>query len=83
MSEEQGIVFDLNALTYNEVQKLDLLEPAEQEAYSIQLVAKAVTEWPFESDKTEAGIRELGLLDFMALQRAFNDALEVAFKRIE
>jgi len=83
MGEEQRFVFDLNAVTYNEVQKLDILDPGEQEEYSISLVVKSLVKWPFEADVSKTAVGELGLLDFMELQNAFSAALEIAFKRDE
>jgi len=84
MSEEkERFEFDLNAITYDEIQQLDLMEPIEQEAHSIKLVVKSLKHWPFEVKISEANIRQLGMLDFVELQQAFSAVLASAFKSIK
>jgi len=83
MSEEkERFEFDLNKITYGEIQQLGLMEPLEQEEYSIKLVVQTLVSWPFDSDITNDSIRGLGMLDFIELQEAFTAVLDNAFKSL-
>jgi len=83
MSEEkERFVFDLNAITYEEIQQLDLMERGEQEVFSIGLVAKTLVKWPYDKEITVANIRKLGMLNFVELQQAFTMTLNNAFKSL-
>ena len=83
MSEEkERFEFDLNRITYDEIQQLNLMESLEQETHSIRLVVKTLVSWPFEIKISEANIRGLGMLDFVELQIAFSAVLDNAFKSL-
>lgn len=83
MSEEkERFEFDLNKITYGEIQQLGLMESIEQDEYSIKLVVQTLVSWPFGNDITNDSIRGLGMLDFIELQEAFTAVLDNAFKSL-
>ena len=80
--ETERFEFDLNKITYDEIQQMSLMESLEQEAHSIKLVVKTLISWPFDTKISDASIRGLGMLDFVELQVAFSAVLDNAFKSL-
>lgn len=68
--------FDLNRMSYRELTELDELDATEVDNKSIELLAKVLVDWPFDKEIEAEVIKDLGLKDFLSVQRAFRNELD-------
>jgi hypothetical protein len=73
--------FDFNRISYEEIMGYDGMKPDAQELLTRKLIAKVITEWPFDGEPTPNRIKKLGLVDYADLQNSFSGQLEKVFKK--
>lgn len=72
MGDKASFKFDLNRITYREIIGFSKGDTSTQTEDVIQLLARVLVEWSFEAPITPENIENLGVVDFMRLQKAFN-----------
>ena len=76
--------FDLNRVSYQDILNLEALEELGDKEKandaSMDLMVRTIVSWEFVGDPSIEKIKEMGLVDFVALQRQFNTELKAIFR---
>lgn len=75
MGKSVGFEFDLNRITYREIINFSVGDRAAQSGDIVDLLSRVLVSWPFDAPITPENIENLGVVDFMKLQREFNAAM--------